>query len=1198
MKNSIAPRKTALLVCAFALCSARALLASGGWDEQQPPDLSTLLDQLPAKSFGEIFAEASPVAAGKDAPDYDAEIKKIAARIGKDSPEKLAAAVGELLKQARLHYENGAECNLLEDVLDVVKASTSDPAAAKAYLEWRLKNAGAFDAGAPGTDPKDVSKVHDELMRLEDKASGPIKAHWLYLIGALSFVGGDRSDCQAWFNKVVTDFPNHPRAEAAAFLLARCDLFASRADGLSAEDLAAAQKKAASAFLAFRRKYPGGRFDADALGWLGAIAFDTNDYLVALKYYIAQAEDPAHPEQRKSAVFMCEKSLAHLASADDNAAAFALIAQHPKVAMGYMYQVMNAPESDNFDGQIDAPDKVRKWRRRVLPLIAAQVAKQQPLYKSGDWQPRYLAMLAQAASESGNQAQALQITEVAAQEIDRSDDLLFARGIALQRAGRAADAAAVYNTLLKKFPQSQLHAGVRLRLALALQDNHQAGAALIALRALLPELSKGGNGHFDDGYLAPADTDLAPTDSAVYPDIRGASADQVCRIIDTLLNFAPLTELAPALDDASLDAPAKSELRAVIAERYLVAEDFGNAKKFMTDAQFSLIAAKLEKMTAEANAAPAGRERAEKFAAVGDAWADARGKLLLLPLDGPKGTPLLMRQGGAHVQDQAQDQGQDQDQQQTDEDISPPPQDLLTRQEGGIALGFKDVDTSLEDRDELRHASRWWMRAARENPGTAVDASARLKALEAMPKIADLSEFALQRARDSHAGEASREIYNRLLAECPDSVEAKRLAAYWNFPEEPQTGTDNSGDDTGNRAAIDDEGDRDIYQRGYKYSDYVAFGVKPDNADYGNDGNQQAWSDLDDRIKKLPGEIEDWDLAHITQEVEDLDKTARASWLYIDQASRMNFLDDIALFVREKGVTIEMARIYIKLRYDVLTRTIWNDDTFGNEYSDDENVSKTRDDKVASEIDEIAKNPAMKPVADYIDCTRLAMVAARQTSFDTKFSDSKGGDDFSFSSRDYAGMEKMAREFLKNYPHSGKREAVMFVLARSVVSLSRPRFGYVEYQTPGTVKDDNLTTGELHEFRQEPFSAKRVLEVLDDYDKEFPNGRYAADISDFRAYVAWQSHDWGKALDLTLAQLADDKKTDLQVEASYRLANIFAELADKDQRADLLAAIRARPDAVKRLDSYLAAVPNDIEGHPLRYLGRYLSDQLLGAVRK
>ena len=78
--------------------------------------------------------------------------------------------------------------------------------------------------------------------------------------------------------------------------------------------------------------------------------------------------------------------------------------------------------------------------------------------------------------------------------------------------------------------------------------------------------------------------------------------------------------------------------------------------------------------------------------------------------------------------------------------------------------------------------------------------------------------------------------------------------------------------------------------------------------------------------------------------------------------------------------------------------------------------------------------------------------------------------------------------------------------------------------------------------------------------------------------------------------MADKSKSDLQPEAALRLANIFAELAQAEYRADLIAAIRARPPALLRLKAFLEKGPND-RGHPLRYLASYLNDQLrLSAV--
>ena len=91
--------------------------------------------------------------------------------------------------------------------------------------------------------------------------------------------------------------------------------------------------------------------------------------------------------------------------------------------------------------------------------------------------------------------------------------------------------------------------------------------------------------------------------------------------------------------------------------------------------------------------------------------------------------------------------------------------------------------------------------------------------------------------------------------------------------------------------------------------------------------------------------------------------------------------------------------------------------------------------------------------------------------------------------------------------------------------------------------------------------------------------------------TAWRMHQWGPTLDLTLTQLDDKSKLDLQPEAAVRLANIFADLAQAEYRADLIDAIRSRPAAILRLKQFLEKGPKD-RTHPLRYLGAYLGDQL------
>src|SRR4029434_1078849 len=218
-----------------------------------------------------------------------------------------------------------------------------------------------------------------------------------------------------------------PRAEMAMFMSARCAFSATRRleAATSDEEKPTETRKIAIARSETLRKHdPHGRFDADALGWLGALAYDSNDYLKALDYYIAQAETPGHPETLMSAIYNCEKTLGHLAPKPGGDAAFALIARHPRIAMAFVYLVLASPEADNYDGKWDNPADVRKWRRTILPRIAAAVAKQKDAYKSNDWRPRYLAMLVHAASASGNHAQALHLSQISPDQLKRSNDLL------------------------------------------------------------------------------------------------------------------------------------------------------------------------------------------------------------------------------------------------------------------------------------------------------------------------------------------------------------------------------------------------------------------------------------------------------------------------------------------------------------------------------------------------------------------------------------------------------------------------------------------------------------------------------------------------------------------------------------------------------------------------------------------------------
>ena len=1198
-------RRIILLTAAGVLFAAVPLLFATGGDsfDEPAPSLGDALDFLPGKSLGEIFLETDAHPSDKETPDFDQEILKLAERLRTEPPAPLVAAADRLLAQARQHYSSGGEsCNLLHDVRDVLAGSAQDRNAAVDYLKWRVAHKTTFatttkteDGDEETTDSKKSSGESVDLEKKAQETSGPLKAHWLYLVGAETFRAGDRTKCLPWFERVTKEFPAHPRAEIALFMQARCAFSESRAgidalDDRSEEKIkerAPARQKAAEMFERYRKQYPRGRFEADALGWLGALAFDSENYLKALEYYIAQAETPGHPETIKSAVFMCEKCLVRVAEKPDSTAAFAMIARHPRIAMGFTYLVLSAPEAKNYDGKIDKPADVKKWRRTILPRIAAEVVKQKQSYESGDWKPRYLAMLAQAASATGTQDQALQLTNLSPAELERSDDLLMVRALAFQRAGRAADAIETYRKFLAKFPNSPLAAGVRLRFALALQDNHQAGAAVVELRRLLnrppadeakteakTEKSPSAKTDDDDSETTEEEEDAKKSDSdnsfeysisrytasetypeseeqwdlkesSVYPNLTGADVEQIQQAIDTLLNFAPLTELATAVADPSFSEENKKEFRAIIAQRYLAQENFAEAKKFMAPEEFNRIAANLETLTRATTGAP--KDKAEEMLRLGDAWAEARGQLLRAPLDTV--VRLEKRLAGAP--------------------------DALARRANGRSIGLKEIDPELRERDELRHASRWWLNAARARPGTPLGAKARWKALEAMPKIAAASPYAEQLAREIKGEAVSKEIYDRLRSESPDSIEAKRLAAYWSFP--PAVESPQSEDDPFNR--------RDAHIQGYPYDDFGAFS-RPDSepSDY------KVRSEMLKRIGLLPGKTFNASPAEMAAEVQELDTWMRKNITGIEDAIAVNFLDDLAQFFTERNITPEMQRTYVAIRFDVL-----ESNGFASVRGDD-NSTRKKDSDIASAIDAALKDPAMQPVADYLEFSLIGLKSGDRIKVETEIADEKDENGkAAYTSRDHAGMEKMARDFLQKYPKSRKREAALFVIARSVQALSRPYLCDVGVPRPGSEGASDLQVVQKSHQR-EAFDPKRVLGALDDYDREFPNGRYAADVRNLRAMTLWRTHDWAQALDLTVAQLDDKSKPDLQPEAALRLANIFAELAQAEFRADLIDAIRTRPAAMAHLKSFLAKAPLDRD-HPLRYLVSYLSDQLkLSAV--
>ena len=533
--------------------------------------------------------------------------------------------------------------------------------------------------------------------------------------------------------------------------------------------------------------------------------------------------------------------------------------------------------------------------------------------------------------------------------------------------------------------------------------------------------------------------------SSVYPNSRGADVGQIQQAIDTLLNFAPLTELTTALEDPSFDEENKKEFRGVIAQRYLAQENFSEAKKFMAPEDFQRVAAKLESLTLAAAGPP--RDKAEEMVRLGDAWAEARGRLLRAPLD----TDVRMLKRHDRL-------------------------DFLARRANGRSIRLKNVDAELAERDELRHASRWWLSAARARPGTPLGAQARWKALEAMPKIAAASEYAEQLAREIKGEAVSKEIYDRLRAEAPESVEAKRLAAYWSFPPAPDPA----------QQEFDYSARRDANILGYPYDDFGAFPREDsENAD-------PLANDMMNRIALLPEKALAASPAIMAAEVHELDTWIRKNITEIDDAITVNFLDDLAHFFGERNITREMQQIYVPIRFSVL-----ESNGFGTS-----NSSKKKDPEIVAEIEAALRNPVMQAVADYLEFSLIGLKSGDRTKIETDIPDAKEDNGkATYTSRDHAGMEKMARDFLTKYPQSRKRKPPC---SSSPVRPGAPRAP--TSTVVGAAGNVARRFESSETVQRKPSSQTRLVRSI--ILSRFSKRRYAADLRNL-ARDSWM-HDWAR----------------------------------------------------------------------------------------
>jgi tetratricopeptide (TPR) repeat protein len=736
------------------------------------------------------------------------------------------------------------------------------------------------------------------------KATPALKPHWLVQAGAWQFKHTRFDAAARLFQQVVDEAPQHPRAEVARLMLARTRIEKWRSlnhveggkgEQRASRESAAALREAYKALDAYLEVHPHGRFAPDIPGWQGGLVREAGSPAEALEYFLKQIDFTDHPEIVRRAVRECETCLEALDTTtieedvDRRGAGLPLeeIARRPLAALAVVYHFLDSESRRDFDDLLHHMDtltdrditgryllpalRMRRAGREVFPLLADAVVRHRETYGGAVWRPKYLAILAWAASEAGEHRQAIRVCDLAGPAIDESDDLLFVRAVALQRAGEWDAALAAFRRVQEKFPKSPLNVDTRFRIATVLRDKHEAGAAVVEMLRMTVDRVREEPAQQPAGQQAKDDT---------QPSLHLGS--EIAQWVDTLLRFAPTPELERGLALLDLAPEIAQRLRESLRLRFLAREDFTNAKRFAEPAAPAPAVAPgsslplsrfrangwfptelaaeewhrsidhLALLTRDLKTVRKPAARAEKLFALAEAWSALRGRLTLPAAD--------------------------------DYDVchSDFYQTWSQRYRNARVAGLSHATAAdeIENWDELRHAFRHYLEAADAAPGTPLAARALWRANNALRLMAELSPWSSARAFETKASDLSRQLHERLLRECPNSDEAKRLSVWWSFP--PAAELRWMPGDTQNYQVEIDIAAAFTSNPIDPYTDYRPF---------------------QKRISQVAAKAETSNAAQLLDELGAIRRDFLPAFISAGGSAVINHLDDLSLFLQEPGLT-------------------------------------------------------------------------------------------------------------------------------------------------------------------------------------------------------------------------------------------------------------------------------------------------------
>ncbi|WAC19577.1 tetratricopeptide repeat protein [Luteolibacter sp. SL250] len=783
-----------------APASLLVLLSCGPFFYQAPPDIGQYPQRLAVKRWSQLFDETSPAnPALPTAQELDATCRALPATLAPLTAKQRLEKIDRLLSENRGGDYSSARANFLHELRELVEIPEAFAAAAP-YLRWRTTPV-SIPPIPPTRKPWDMGddefaqlhRNYAEAIRLQDeeldKLAGEgtplMMPYWLTRRGAVQFQRGKYEEGAELLGRVIAEHPDHPRAEAATLLRARCLIEQSRnlrrfpadpAEGGAfptspPPEVEVLLGEADDMLQAYLENHPKGRFVPDAHGWLGATAYDRGQYGAAMGHQLDRLKLQPTREITRTVLRECDlifsKQMADASpdledpwldpDKDFNAAA---VASHPVVTRLFLQHALDPAGTlsladfhrltgDHAEGdrRLIRAFGDRIFRPKKFVRAALRALEEEILKKSSADDPVILHLLAWSATEAGEHEQALALAKRLQKKTAATDEAAYAKAIILQRAGHHAQATDAFRALATDHPGSPLLVDQPFRLAMSLARSGKAGEAILTL---LPE---------------PYDQE-----SHDAPVLR--SSLEITQWLDTLLQFAPLDELEAPLAALPADDRRATLLRSAVRIRAIAAHDFARAAKHLTAAppepfvEWDPTADRNPKRLAMDEAAwnervapladlyrqldqAAEADKPAIHLAIANHWMQHRGSLTL-PLN------------GALYYANSEEEKLD-----------------LLRRRNALHYGYQvvAVNAELDSRDEATHALEHALKAA-ESKSATIAAPALELANHCLFRRAEYSLYQRSRALEADATALSRQLHERLTQSHPRSAEAKRSIAF------------------------------------------------------------------------------------------------------------------------------------------------------------------------------------------------------------------------------------------------------------------------------------------------------------------------------------------------------------------------------------------------------------------------------------